>query len=339
MEPREPTSSRKPFVRRFGWALIAAPIFLLIALILGISVQVDPVIITYSTPIGFRKFASDSLLSATLAIIVAIATSEIVEKASLRRAQKEYERFEAQARALTNASIRAVARNVWGEDHAAEVFEEILATNFSTHILRQDYLHEYTFECIEGAPDVVKLSNLVEYTTINPAKKVEIFEPMFAADDSSKMYPSHPYIRRPILTGIKIGERVFAQQEIAKLNGALYGGGSESALKGVVVPLGSYKIAPEGRIEVRLTFESVVPIDNQWIQVVGVPTKGLRVVVHNHVGPDFLVFFAPLFRSDFLGRKNLGDDGSDWEQRYDGVILPHSGWSTRWNRTNIDISH
>jgi len=326
-------NARKSFIQRFGWAISGGVGCLLFALVLGAHVSANPFTITYTAPTaGLRQFGSGVFIALALAIFVAIGTREVAEKASLKREESAHERFQAQARSITEASTRTVARNLWGDDHATEVFEEIVATNFSSHILREDYLHEYTFEPVRGTSGSVQLKSWVEYTTFNPAKTPEYFEPVFAADNTFKLYPGHPYLKPPTLTAAKIGDRVFLDQEIKQINEDMYGPDIAFELKSATVPLGTYKMMPGERIRVRLTFESIVPVDNQWIQMVGVPTKGLTVVVHNKVGADFIVFVAPLFRGGFAPQDNISADGRDWERRYDGVILPHSGWTTRWNR-------
>lgn len=320
----------RTLIRRMKIPAVAAFLCVLVSFGCGVTMRRDPFSLVYEVPTGPWNFAGDFFLNGALAILIAAIATEVVERAARLRAQQDYERYEAQAKALTEASTSAVARNVWGADHSAAVLEENLATVFSSHLLREEFLHEVTFEAVPGAAHAVRCSQWIEYTVVNPSKSEESFDPVFSFDDTRKIYPNDPHLQRPIFDTIRIGDEKFPDERIARLNLELYGSDTDG-LNGPPVSFGHYKIPHDGKVRVRITSNSVEPIDSHWINRVFVPNKGVCVVVHNRVGPSFKIHLIALFRGDFGPPDNISADGSDWERRYEGVILPQSGWALRWN--------
>jgi hypothetical protein len=262
---------------------------------------------------------------------VAIAASELVEREAGKRILMDSQKFEEQAEEIAKASSRAVSRNLWGDNHSVEVFDEALLTNFAQRLLRENLLHELAFEPVENTGRVVKVKHLFEYTAFNPSSYPSPYDLVWAMDDVEALYPNDPLLKRPKMTSVKIGEKSFTRQELDTLNEEMFVSRDPTGLTGQPVPIGSLKLGAGERVRVRFAWEGNEPIVSHWLQQIFVPTKGVNVVIQNKVGPRFQAFAMPLFREGFSARDNIFDDGSQWEVRYDGVVLPYSGWLIEWN--------
>jgi hypothetical protein len=303
----------------------------------GITVEDQPFQVVYRVPADEWHFIGGLFLNVAIGIGIATVISELVERQSRMRAMAEHDRLAAEVSHIVQASTKAVARNVWGADASVHVLDEIIASNFLSPLLRENFFHRIIFSRIEGRPGAVHVGQLISYTVLNPSSRVEIFEPRQSFDDTSLIYNVETGYVRPTITELKIGNKLFSKGELIELNSKLYTG---SEFTPSAIPLGEYRLPPESNTKVRLMWESVEPIDSQWVSRIFVPNKGVKVSVLNHVGSSFKVFLMPLFRGDFGQRDWIGNDGKEWECAYEGVVLPHSGWVLRWNEVQApDRAH
>ena len=304
---------------------------LLAAFLCGARLTREPFSVVYEAPHGKLEFASDTFMALAAAIFIAVFVSESVERISRRRLELERERLEAHTKELTKSTVGGVAAAIWGFDHSSEVTEEIIATNLTSQLLRENYLHRVVFKRVEGYPQAVHVSHLLEYVVFNPSFSEALFEPRLSFDDTSVLYPDNPELQPPVLSGVLIGTDNIVGDKLADLNRRLYSWRGSGKMIGEAALIGTYKLPGKSKMRVRLTYESTELADSQWTTRVFVPTKGITVVVRNEIGSNFKVFVRSMFREDFEDIELMNQDGSEWQQRYEGVVLPHSGWVYMWS--------
>lgn len=310
-------------------------------------------------------FGSETLQHAAAAIVIAILVATSVERASERRLDameagsrlrhdqaeartrdriqtierlaherldKERTRLEEYARQATEASFTAVGRVVFGAFHSTEVLEEAIQSIFSETLLRRDYEQEIVFQKVPGCSDAVKITQTTKYVVVNPSEVITaVFRPKFAADDTSPLYLNEPEKYPPVLISVNVGDTVYTKEEIGKFDTVHERQIENRELDYILQMLGTYDIPPKGELPVNLRFEHVEALDGEWPNRSFLPTKGLTVRVRNEFGPNFSVFLGALFRGNFGRVRYLNPDQTEWERSYDGVILPNSGWTLRWN--------
>jgi hypothetical protein len=324
----EPIISLARRVRIPAIAILAS---LVAAFFCGTRFTYRPLSIVYEPPRGAWHFAGDFFLAVGAAIFIAVFISESVERSSKLRLALERERLEEHTKGLTKSTVGSVAGIVWGLDHSAEVSEEIIATNLSSQLLRENYLHRLVFRRVDKVPQAVRVSHLLEYVVFNPSFSDALFEPKLSFDDTTALYPNNPEFQPPLLSSVSIGEEVIAGDELSLLNERLYSWRGGGRLTGEPALIGIYRLPGKSRLRVRLTYESTELVNSYWTTRVFVPTKGIRVVVRNEMGSNFKIFVRSMFREKFEDIELISPDGAEWQRRYEGVVLPHSGWVYMWS--------
>jgi hypothetical protein len=303
----------------------------ILAFILGAELDTHPFRLTYTLPSGTPLFLANLLLNAAIGIMIAVLAAETVEQASRRRADRDIQRVERQSQEITAAAAYAVAKTVVGNIHSEDVWRELAASVFHTQLLRENYRQELSFERSRSHRNALNVSQILQYTIVNPSQVDAPFSPRFSFDNTSAVYPNKPEYQSPSLTGVRIGNHTFGAAEISALVDWQRSNASPSSLDMEPINLGDYTIPGEGRMDVRISYESVEPIDSHWVSRMFYPTKSVTLVVRNNVGPNFVVYLVSLFRESFAPAELLKPDGSHWERKYAGVILPSSGFELRWN--------
>lgn len=257
---------------------------------------------------------------------------QAIERLAHERLDRERELHEEYAKQATEASFTAVGRVVFGAFHSTEVLQEAIQSIFTETLLRRDYVQEIVFQRVPGCSRAVKITQMTKYVVVNPSKvTTAVFRPKFAADDTSPLYVNEPEKYSPVMTSLIVGDRVYTREDIEKFETVKERQVDNQELDYVLKMLGTYEIPPQGELPVNLRFEHVEALDGEWPNRCFLPTKGLTVKVRNEFGPDFAVFLGALFRGNFGRVRYLNPDKTEWERSYDGVILPNSGWTLRWN--------
>jgi len=344
---------------------LLALVGVLLSYVCGLEVDWSNLKFFYEEPIGLWGFLADVLQHGSAAVLIAAfvanvveessrsrldaleagarkradsieagtrATIEAITRAATERNQRDRESLDQERKDLADASLEGIARSVFGTIHSKDVLLETIAANFSTPLLREDYVNSVTFRLHPESSHVVIVREVMRYTIFNSSKFMSVhYKPKFGVDDPTATRPYDEALQYFKLIDVEIGDDVFNEQKVASWNDQWVRTTGDGVPELHTLPFGEYEIGPECRLAVQFTFEHAEPTDFEYTTRMFYPTKDVSVVIQNDVGHHFLVFVSALGRKSFGKRKYVQSGGTRWEQRYEGVILPNGGWTFRWS--------
>lgn len=309
---------------------VALPIALsacawLAGMCMGLAKTADGQGLTYDAPTGLSGLIQASVFNLSLAILVAIAVAEWVERAHKKRVQA------AEARMQDHTFIN-MFRRAFGSFFSDEVIQESIDTLFSKRLLRSKFYIEYTFKRHEVSQELIVIDSIVRFQVENISEITEPYEPRIMMPNLMAKYESDPVREPPRLLSATINGHEMSKEEIDDKNKHVRIDEDDST-----IPLGSYDIAPGQIFHVRTESRMLKSRNGAETMRVYLPTKNVTVEVHNQCEGLHIEIKGNGSRP-FPAKKFFTSDRCRWAWETEHLMLPENGWVLYWNDLSRNVS-
>ncbi|MBI3198995.1 MAG: hypothetical protein HYZ40_16100 [Rhodospirillales bacterium] len=271
---------------------------------------------------GFGELGQKFFFDLSIAIFIAIAVRELIERAYEQRQAAKEEEAEA-------TSLSTIFKKVYGSFFDDDLIEEARSAIFSHRLVRRDFDIEYTLSHHPKSARLVYMGLQVKYEVTNVSKLNEKFEPGLMLGNVMARFPNDPLREKPTVLKFKVGSHDFSADELSTLNNLI-----PPSIPNPRLPLGSYDLAPGQSLAVHYRIRVIKLANDSETLRMGLPTKNISVAVFNHMGSASVVELEPIHAKPFLDRED-SMDGMRWVKRSPNLFLPNNGWVVYWN----DLSH
>lgn len=318
----ESDSGRPTLTQRGKRSALPFLIFVAVALIMGLEIQLQPFNLSYPGAQSFSRFIQELAFDCAVAVLIAFLVKEMIER--------DYERRQQAAMfAAADESRRAVLKTLFRTVYDDEMVEAICQGSLSSSLIRTGFKATYCFSKHPRSRWLLHLDIIFEYTVTNAGMVTVPFDATARVGNYGAIFRQDEGLSPPRLKSATFGRHALSLSEIEPLNTKV--AAADPPCNPAEFPIGKRDLKKGESQFVRLAYEREKLICDDEVMTMSYPTKNVTITVENRCGPDVEIGLREVGQQGFGPPTPLDGDGCHWKCSNEGVLLQGNGWVLYWN--------